>query len=102
VPEVAPASSCWDGAVPGAAGEGNRDGADTHHLRALTPGAGTEGPSRGKTLSPPRHEGKCPSGLGFGLSGLGAPADQGRRLRQKPEPGWGLPSRSCGWWVSTT
>jgi hypothetical protein len=35
------------------------DGADTHHP---DPGAVTEGPSRGKTLSPPRHEGKwCPS-----------------------------------------
>jgi hypothetical protein len=37
---------------------GKWGGADPHHPKALTPGAGTEGPSRGKTLSPPRHEGK--------------------------------------------
>jgi hypothetical protein len=48
---------------------GKWGGADPHHPRALTPGAGTEGPSRGKTLSPPRHEGKwCPSVQGGSCS----------------------------------
>jgi hypothetical protein len=89
VPEVAPASSRKGWSRPWSGRGGKWDGADTHHPRALTPGAGTEGPPRGKTLSPPRHEGKwCPSVLG--LDGLAAPGDQGSRPFF-PGPGWGLP-----------
>jgi hypothetical protein len=74
------------------------DGADPHHPRALAPGAGTEGPSRGKTLSPPRHEGKwCPSVVsgspwsrGWALGGRKPPTGQGRGGEmsgdEKPEP----------------
>jgi hypothetical protein len=55
-----------------------RDGADPHHTRALTPGAGTEGSSRGKTLSPP---GTGP--LGDDLCNE-SPTGQGREVRGLP------------------
>jgi hypothetical protein len=76
VPEVAPASSRKGWSRPWSGRGGKWDGADPHHPE---PGAGTEGLlSRGKTLSPPRHEGKWSPSV-FRTDGLGAPADLGSR-----------------------
>jgi len=73
VPEVAPASSQRDGAVPGAAGEGKG------RCGSPPPGPGTEGPSRGKTLSPPRHEGICPDPSVYRTECLPSPGELGGR-----------------------
>jgi hypothetical protein len=73
VPEVPPASSCWDGAVPGAAGEGmGRCG--SHHPRAL---------ARDREQGPRGHRGVKPSPLP-GMRGNDAP-----RFKEDPAPGTG-------------
>jgi hypothetical protein len=100
VPEVAPASHrqdpgpCWCGAVPGAAGEG------MGRCGSPPPGPGTEGlRSRGKTLSPPRHEGKWSPSIP-GLDGLPSPREPRGAGPGKQDRGCGLPSASSskGWW----
>jgi hypothetical protein len=74
VPEVAPASSRKGWSRPWSGRGGKRDGADPHHLRALTrdPGAGPRG-----------HRGVKPSPLP-GMRGNEAP-----RFKEDPAPGTG-------------
>jgi hypothetical protein len=73
VPEVAPASSRKGWSRPWSGRGGKWDGADTHHPRALTPGAGPRG-----------HRGVKPSPLP-GMRGNGAP----RSFQDVPGPGAG-------------